>query len=195
LHALGGNEQATRFSGIQTDRLKWLAYCISAMLSSIAGILHICETSVADPQTLGLGYELNAIAAAVVGGCSLQGGTGTIPGAVLGVLFLRVVIDGVSKIIKSGADVYEGLIVGGVVVVAVAFSRIRHAGVVGKRFFVGGLGIVTVINLTLFAGALGALLGQKTALGELKAGGFTALVVFFLLIMARFFEEKREERP
>jgi ribose/xylose/arabinose/galactoside ABC-type transport system permease subunit len=194
LHALGGNEQATRLSGIQTDRLKWLAYCISAMLSSIAGILHICETSVADPQTLGLGYELNAIAAAVVGGCSLQGGVGTIPGTVLGVLFLRVVIDGVSKIIKSGADVYEGLIVGGVVVVAVAFSRIRQAGGVGKRFFVGGLGIVTVINLTLFAGGLGALLGQKTALGEIKAGALTALVVLVLLSMARFFEEKRGER-
>src|SRR5262245_40291156 len=79
LYALGGNEQAARLSGIQTDRLKWLAYCISAVLSSIAGILYIGDQSVADPQTLGRGYELNAIAAAVVGGCSLQGGAGTIP--------------------------------------------------------------------------------------------------------------------
>jgi ribose transport system permease protein len=187
LHALGGNEQATRLSGIETDRLKWLAYCISAMLSSIAGILYICETSVADPQTLGLGYELNAIAAAVVGGCSLHGGVGTIPGTVLGVLFLRVVIDGVSKVIKSGADVYEGLIVGSVVVVAVAFSRFRQAGGLGKRFFAGPLGVVTLINLSLFAGALGALLGQKTALGA-------ALTTFIVVGLVRFLESRRGEK-
>ena len=113
LHALGGNEQAARLSGIQTDRLKWLAYCISAVLASMAGILYVSDTTTANPQNLGRGYELNAIAAAVVGGCSLSGGVGTIPGTVLGVLFLRAVIDGVAKIIKSNAEVYEGLIVGG----------------------------------------------------------------------------------
>jgi ribose/xylose/arabinose/galactoside ABC-type transport system permease subunit len=187
LHALGGNEQAAHLSGIETDRLKWLAYCISAVLSSVAGILYICETSVADPQTLGQGYELNAIAAAVVGGCSLQGGVGTIPGTVLGVLFLRVIIDGVSKVIKSGADVYEGLIVGSVVVVAVAFGRARQAGRLGKRFFSGSLGTVTVINLSLFAWALGALLGQKTAWG----GAVTTLIV---LLLVRFFESRRVGR-
>ena len=89
LYALGGNETATRLSGIRTERLKWLAYCLSAMCSSIAGILYVGEQSVADPQSLGRGYELNAIAAAVVGGCSLQGGIGTIPGVMLGCLFLR----------------------------------------------------------------------------------------------------------
>jgi ribose/xylose/arabinose/galactoside ABC-type transport system permease subunit len=193
LHALGGNEQAARLSGIQTDRLKWLAYCISAVLSSIAGILIIGETSVAEPQTLGLGYELSAIAAAVVGGCSLQGGVGTIPGTVLGVLFLRVVIDGVSKVIKTGADVYEGLIVGGVVVVAVTFSQLRQAGRRGRRFFSGPLGIVTVVNLALFAGAIGALFGPKTALGENHIGGFAALVMLVLLLLVRYFEGKRGE--
>ena len=107
LYALGGNEQAARLSGIRTDRLKWLAYCISAMCASLAGILFIGDQSVADPQTLGRGYELNAIAAAVVGGCSLQGGVGTVSGTILGCLFLRSVIDGIAKIIKTGADVYR----------------------------------------------------------------------------------------
>jgi len=123
LYALGGNEAAARLSGIQTDRLKWLAYCISALLSSIGGILYVSQTSVADPQTAGRAYELNAIAAAVVGGCSLQGGVGTIPGTLLGSLFLRVVIDGVSNVITTGADVYEGLIVGVLIVFAVTFTR------------------------------------------------------------------------
>jgi len=167
LYALGGNEQAARLSGIQTDRLKWLAYCLSAILSSIAGIIYIAEESVADPQTLGRGYELNAIAAAVVGGCSLQGGIGTIPGTLLGALFLRSVIDGVAKVIKTGADVYEGLIVGCVVVFAVAFSQTRTQSR-GMRFFAGPLGLVTILNLSILAAALAALIGP-TFLGSLMS--------------------------
>lgn len=123
LYALGGNEQAARLSGIRTNRLKYVAYSLSALLSAVAGVLYIGDQAVADPYTLGRGYELNAIATAVVGGCSLQGGAGTIPGTVLGAVFLRLVVDGVAKIIKSGADVYEGLIMGLVVVIAVAFTR------------------------------------------------------------------------
>ncbi|MEX1228828.1 MAG: ABC transporter permease [Planctomycetaceae bacterium] len=160
LHALGGNEEAARLSGIRTDRLKWLAYCVSAMLSSLAGILYIGEQSLAEPQTLGRGYELNAIAAAVVGGCSLQGGIGTIPGTVFGALFLRVVIDGVAKIIKTGADVYEGLIVGVVVVCAVAFSQ-ASGSQRRFRFFEGHLGWVTILNLTLLTWGLVLIIGPE----------------------------------
>ncbi|MBI5761483.1 MAG: ABC transporter permease [Planctomycetales bacterium] len=188
VYALGGNEQAARLSGIRTDRLKWLAYVISAMLSSLAGMLYIGDQSVADPQTLGRGYELNAIAAAVVGGCSLQGGAGTIPGTVLGALFLRTVVDGVAKIIKSGADVYEGLIVGVVVVFAVAFTQLRQAGRGGKRFFAGPLGVVAAVNLALFAGAGAALFGQKSKLGPGQIGVLTALVALGLLLGVRWLE-------
>jgi ribose/xylose/arabinose/galactoside ABC-type transport system permease subunit len=158
LYALGGNEEAARLSGVQTDRLKWFAYCVSAVLSSIAGILYICEVSVADPQTLGMGYELNAIAAAVVGGCSLQGGLGTIEGTVLGTIFLRTVIDGVAKVIKTSSKVYEGLIVGVVVVFAVALSQ--TAKVRGRNgFFAGPLGLMAAINIALIAGVAAILVG------------------------------------
>jgi ribose/xylose/arabinose/galactoside ABC-type transport system permease subunit len=191
LHALGGNEQAARLSGIQTDRLKWLAYCASALLSSIAGILYIGDQSVAAPQTLGQGYELNAIAAAVVGGCSLRGGVGTIPGTVLGVLFLRTVIDGVAKVIKTGADVYEGLIVGSVVVVAVAFTQFRQAGRRGKRFLSGPLGYVTALNLSLLAGVLAALLAPKTVLGERNVALLTGGLTLFVLLLLRLLERQR----
>jgi len=189
LHALGGNEQAARLSGIRTDRLKWLAYCISAILASIAGILYISDQSVADPQTLGRGYELNAIAAAVVGGCSLLGGVGTMPGTVLGALFLQVVMDGVAKIIKADADTYEGLIVGGVVVLAVALSQLRLAGRRSKPFFGGGLGIVTILNLTLFAGVMAMLFGRSVPwgarLGAWKLGGMAAGIMFAVLVLGR----------
>ena len=103
LYAMGGNEQAAPLGRIRTDRLKWFAYCVGAMNAALAGVLYTAEVGQADPFTEGSGYELNAIAAAVVGGCSLQGGIGTIPGVMLGVLFLRVVIDSVAKLVGSGS--------------------------------------------------------------------------------------------
>jgi ribose/xylose/arabinose/galactoside ABC-type transport system permease subunit len=191
LHALGGNEQATRLSGIETDRLKWFAYCISAVLSALAGILYIGDQSVAEPQTLGRGYELNAIAAAVVGGCSLQGGVGTIPGTLLGALFLRVIIDGVAKMLKTGAELYEGLIVGAVVVIAVAVTQFRQARRGGTRFFGGPLGIVTIVNLTLLAGACAALIGQRGAMGPAKLSAATMSAALIILVSSRFLEGRR----
>jgi ABC-type xylose transport system permease subunit len=138
------------------------------VLASIAGIFYVSQVSVAEPQTLGIGEELNAIAAAVVGGCSLMGGIGTIPGTVLGVLFLRCVIDGIAKIIKTGADVYEGLIVGIVVVVAVAFSQLRGATQRGKQFFPGALGWISIAVLGIFAGSLATVMVAQYPEGVLE---------------------------
>jgi ribose/xylose/arabinose/galactoside ABC-type transport system permease subunit len=201
LHALGGNEQAAKLSGIQTDRLKWLAYCISAVLASVAGILYVSDTTTANPQDLGRGYELNAIAAAVVGGCSLSGGVGTITGTVLGVLFLRSVIDGVAKIIKSNAEVYEGLIVGGVVVVAVALTQFRQAAGRGQRFFAGALGWVTILNLALLAGVLGFVMAPQKSfdnpnpLNPLTVACAVGGVALVLLLVARVLEARRGREP
>jgi ribose/xylose/arabinose/galactoside ABC-type transport system permease subunit len=189
LYALGGNEDAARLSGVRTDRLKWFAYCFSAVLSSITGILYICEVSVADPQSLGMGYELNAIAASVVGGCSLQGGVGSIEGTVLGTIFLRAVIDGVAKVIKVQSKVYEGLIVGVVVVLAVALSETaRFRG--RKGFFDGALGLVAAVNLSLFAGVMAALVGPTlgegwTTLNGTVLGIWTAGSLFAILLFVR----------
>jgi ribose/xylose/arabinose/galactoside ABC-type transport system permease subunit len=127
LYALGGNEDAARLSGIRTNMLKWFVYLLSAVLASIAGMIYIGDQGVAYPERLAVGYELNAIAAAVVGGCSLKGGAGTVTGTVLGVVFLRVVIDAVQKIIDVEANLYEGMIVGVVVILAVAVSRLRSS--------------------------------------------------------------------
>lgn len=195
LYALGGNEQAARLSGIRTDRLKWLAYCIGAVLSSLAGILYICEISSADPQTLGRGYELNAIAAAVVGGCSLQGGVGTIPGTVLGALFLRTIVDGVSKIIKRNADVYEGMIVGIVVVMAVAINQLRQAGQRGKEFFPGMLGLVTIFNLVLLAGSFALLIArnvleQDSQLQPATVGAAVGVLALAVLVAIKVLEKR-----
>lgn len=188
LYAMGGNEAAARLSGIRTDHLKWLAYSLSAIAASIAGILYMAEIGIANPQVQGKGYELNAIAAAVVGGCSLQGGVGFIPGVMLGVLFLRLVIDSVAKIVKSGADDYEGIIVGFLVVLAVAFNELRQTRGRGKQFFAGALGIAAIGILSLFAGTLSAIMiGRKAGLIVLASSlvGLAVLAVIERLAAKR----------
>lgn len=185
IYALGGNEEAARLSGIRTEKIKWLAYCIGTLTATIAGILYVCDQSVADPQTLGRAYELNAIAAAVVGGCSLQGGVGTVLGTVLGALFLRTVVDGIAKIIKSGADVYEGLIVGIVVVVAVALSTFRERVRLGREVFPGGLGVVSLFTLVVGVGVLATLMAGS------KAGIVAGVVALVVLGFVRFLEVRR----
>ncbi len=193
LYALGGNEQAARLSGIDTNRLKWVAYVFSAMLSSLAGVLSVCEVSTAQPETMARGYELNAIAASVVGGCSLQGGIGTVPGTLLGALFLRTVIDGVANVIKTGADVYEGLIVGVLVVCAVTLTKSGELAGVPRRLLKGALGWVTILNLTLVIAALMALIGvrligDKSRLESWQLTLWSAACGFaFLLIIQRDF--------
>ena len=192
IYALGGNEQAARLSGIRTENVKWLAYCISAVTASIAGILYFCEESVAAPQTQGMGFELNAIAAAVVGGCSLRGGVGTVLGTVMGTLFLRTVIDSVSKVIKRSADMYEGLIVGLVVIVVVAFGQFRVAITQGKPLFAGTRGIVAIVTLALL------LAGVITVMADRQFAHQAGIVVGILALVAlsalKAWEVRRQSR-
>lgn len=150
LYALGGNEEAARLSGIRTDRLKWLAYCISSCTAALAGVFYIADQSGVNPQVMARAYELNAIAASVVGGCSLAGGVGTAQGVMLGALFLTIVVDGISKVIKQGSDLYQGAIVGLLVVLAVALSG---GSLLKRRFLPGPLGGVMIPVLALLTGA------------------------------------------
>lgn len=190
LYALGGNEEAAKLSGIRTDRLKWLAYCLGTVTASIAGILYASYVSMSDPASIGLGYELNAIAAAVVGGCSLTGGIGTIPGVILGAIFLNAVIDSVSKTVKTNPDEFQGLIVGVLVVLAVAVNELRNSGGLRKQFFPGGLGIVNIGILSLLAGVITTLMSsQQKLLSGAVVGGVT-----LLLLCARKIVEVRANR-
>ncbi|MBS0261788.1 MAG: ABC transporter permease [Planctomycetes bacterium] len=129
LYALGGNEDAARLSGIRTDRLKYVAYCLGALCSGLAGILYAAREGQGNSTNMGMGYELNAIAAAVVGGASLRGGVGTISGTILGALFLTLVVNGIPNMIKIESSLYEGIVVGVVVILAVAVNQIR-----GRKF-------------------------------------------------------------
>ncbi|RLS99453.1 MAG: ABC transporter permease [Planctomycetota bacterium] len=185
LYALGGNEHAARLSGIRTDNIKWFAYCYGAMTAALAGLFYVANESVAAPVNQGRGHELNAIAAAVVGGCSLSGGIGSVPGTILGAIFLRVVIDAVSKIIKTGADVYEGLIVGIVVVIAVTLGQLGHFAAGGRRLLPGSLGLCAIPTLSIFCGMIISMTaGARVGL----ASGLAALVLLGIL---RVWESRR----
>jgi ribose/xylose/arabinose/galactoside ABC-type transport system permease subunit len=197
IFALGGNEQAARLSGIHTDSVKWFAYCFSAMTASIAGVFYVADQSVASPVTQGIGYELNAIAAAVVGGCSLQGGVGTLPGIILGVIFLRVVIDSVAKLIKSGSDIYEGMIVGVVVVLAVTFSQLQQLRTSGRELFPGVMGTIAI---PLLSGGIGLITAMTIANvpylkgSDVWIGAAIGLLMLAAMSLVKYVEYQRSRK-
>ncbi|MFV0446109.1 MAG: ABC transporter permease [Planctomycetaceae bacterium] len=185
LYAMGGNESAARLSGIRTERLKWLAYCLGSATASLAGILYACYVGTTSPSSDGMGYELNAIAASVVGGCSLTGGVGTVGGVMLGTLFLRLVIDSVAKLFKSQPDLFEGLVVGMLVVLAVAFNELRGEGL-KKKFFPGLLGWASVFILALLTGIITSVTSSDDKLRNgLIAGGVTLVALLAKALLER----------
>jgi ribose transport system permease protein len=122
LYAVGRNEEAARYSGIKT---KWViggAYAIGGLLAGIAGILFAFYTDSISPQTHGSVYELYGIAAAVLGGCSLRGGEGSIFGVILGTTLLLLLRNMVNLLnIQSSWDF---VVTGGVILAAVVIDQI-----------------------------------------------------------------------
>jgi ribose/xylose/arabinose/galactoside ABC-type transport system permease subunit len=96
LLALGRNEQAARFSGIRTDRMVILAYVLCSMIAGLGAILFTLDGNAVQPPGHGSSYELYAIAAAVLGGCSLRGGEGSILGVVFGAAVMRVLYNSIN---------------------------------------------------------------------------------------------------
>jgi ribose transport system permease protein len=88
LFAVGANEQAARYAGIATDRVKIMAYVVCSTFAGLGGVLYLAEYSTATPSNAGSLLELYAITGAVLGGCALRGGEGTVPGMLLGAAVL-----------------------------------------------------------------------------------------------------------
>ncbi|UNH24246.1 ribose ABC transporter permease [Moellerella wisconsensis] len=95
IYALGGNESATRLSGINVDRIKIIVYALCGLLAALASIIEVARLSSAQPMA-GNGYELDAIAAVVLGGTSLAGGKGRIVGTLIGALILGFLNNGLN---------------------------------------------------------------------------------------------------
>lgn len=96
LLALGRNEQAARFSGVNTERMTLVAYLVCSLLAGIGGVLFALDVNSVQPSGQGNFYELYAIAAAVLGGCSLRGGEGMILGVVIGAAVMRVLYNAIN---------------------------------------------------------------------------------------------------
>jgi ribose transport system permease protein len=121
--ALGSNEEATRLSGVRTDRWKVAVYTLSGTFAGIAGVVIASRLNSAQPS-LGVGYELDAIAAAVIGGTSLSGGEGTILGTVIGAFLISTLTNGLR--ILSVPQEWQTLITGAIVIVAVYLDVVRR---------------------------------------------------------------------
>ena len=123
--AVGGNEAAARLAGISVSRTKMIVYSISGLCSGVAGLIVIAMNSAADANLIGLGMELDAIAAVVVGGTLLTGGRATIVGTLLGALLIQLVR---YTLLANGVPDPAGLIVkAGLIVLAVWLQRQERA--------------------------------------------------------------------
>jgi ribose transport system permease protein len=120
VYALGGNEDATKLSGINTDHIKIYVYGISGALAALAGIIITARLSSAQPQA-GTGYELDAIAAVVLGGTSLSGGYGSILSTVIGALIIGILNNALN--LMDVSSYYQLLAKGLVILVAVLIDR------------------------------------------------------------------------
>ncbi len=114
LLALGNNPEAARYSGINTDRMVLLAYAICSMLAGVGGMLFVLDINAAQPSDFGNFYELYAIAAAVLGGCSLRGGEGSIIGVVIGSAVM-VVLSNTINLVHPNYQNVEFAIIGAVI--------------------------------------------------------------------------------
>ncbi len=124
IYAVGGNDEVARLSGISSDRIKVYVYIISGLLSAVGGYIYMSRLQSGQP-TAGTGYELQAIAATVVGGTSLAGGLGSIWGTFAGALIIGILNNGMSLLQVS--SYWQNVFTGIVILAAVAFNEYANS--------------------------------------------------------------------
>lgn len=123
LYAIGGNPEVARLAGINVKRSTVMVYVASAFLSGLAGILMAARLDAVQPSS-GVAYELDAIAAVVIGGTSLSGGTGGVGGTIIGILIIGVLRNGLNLLNVS--PFLQAVIIGAVIVLAVAAETFKQ---------------------------------------------------------------------
>jgi inositol transport system permease protein len=123
IYAVGGNENAARAAGIHVGRVKMFAYTICGALTGLAGVMLAARITTGQPNA-GVAYELDAIAAVVIGGTSLSGGIGTIGGTILGALLMGVIGNGLD--LMNVSPYYQQIVKGAIIVGAVWLDR-KHS--------------------------------------------------------------------
>lgn len=123
IYALGGNEEASRISGIDVNKIKLIVYSLSGLLSAIAGLVTMARLGVAQ-STAGLGYEMDVIAAVIIGGASLSGGKGTIAGTIIGAALMGVLRNGL--VLLNVSAYWQQTVIGLVIITAVTLDQLRY---------------------------------------------------------------------
>ena len=123
IYAIGGNESAARLSGININKVKIWVYAIAGILAAVGGIILTSRLDSAQPNA-GMSYELDSIAAVVIGGTSLSGGRGSIMGTVQGALIIGVLNSGL--VLLNVSPFWQQIIKGLVILVAVIMDRLNH---------------------------------------------------------------------
>ena len=122
VYAIGGNERAARLAGIRVGRVKLFTYLASALCAALVGLIIASQLEAAHPAT-GESFELNAIAAVVLGGTSLMGGRGSVTGSLIGAFVIGVLSDGL--VMLGVPEFWQMVIKGSVIVLAVAIDQLQ----------------------------------------------------------------------
>lgn len=128
--AIGTNESAVRLAGISPERPKWLVFSLIGLLTGIAAVFHTSRLGSADPNA-GVGFELSAIAAVVIGGTSLMGGRGSVINSFIGVMIIATLDAGLAQI--GATEPKKRVITGLVIVTAVVLDAWRHRATQRRR--------------------------------------------------------------
>jgi ribose transport system permease protein len=123
VYAVGSNEEAARLSGINVDRTKLFAYGLSGLLAGLTGIVLMSRLVTAQPNE-GIMYELDAIAAAVIGGASLMGGVGTISGTMIGAFVIGILRNGLNM--NGVSSFIQQIVIGCVIIGTVYVDYLRN---------------------------------------------------------------------
>lgn len=123
IYAIGSNSEAARLSGVNSSFTLIKVYMFSAILSGIAGLV-MAARIISAPPTAGMGYELDAVAASVIGGASTMGGEGTIAGTIIGAFIISVLRNGLN--LMGISPFIQQIVIGVVIVAAVFFDKIKH---------------------------------------------------------------------
>lgn len=123
IYAVGGNEQAAKASGIQLNNVKMIVYTLCGGLAALAGILLTSRITTGQPNA-GTGFELDAIAAAIIGGTSTTGGTGTMTGTLIGALLIGVISNGLDLL--NVTSYYQQVVMGIIIIGAVVLDSMNQ---------------------------------------------------------------------
>lgn len=122
VYAVGGNEEAARLSGINTQRVKMMTYAVSGLCASAVGLILMCTLGASEP-TVGIDLALDSIAVSAIGGVSLAGGVGSLFGTMLGAVLIGTIKNGLTML--NIVSYYQQLVLGVVIIIAVLLDRVR----------------------------------------------------------------------